>query len=346
MNVVDFSLRLDTRYTLWSGLHRRAVRAARLLRHRPVAGAALSGRRAVTESRLGPAVQRPAQGPDAVLHPLRRGDGVRLLPVHPAAAVLQPGGAGAGAGQPRRPSSRRWRRSTPGSSPRSAGRIDAWLAQPGRGGAALRDAEARMQALPQGRRRAGGPGPAGGGPKDADYIFLRFVLDHFPRGLVGLLLAVILCAAMSATAARLTRSARPRVVDFYRPLRTRCHRRALPARWRSGPPSVWGVVAVVLRRLRLAARQPDPGGQHPRLALLRADARRVPGGLLPRARGGARRLLGDGGRRDRRARCSGLREPRLPLVQRARLRAWWSGSPPCYSASGPVRHRSDTGEPP
>ncbi|MFT3843077.1 MAG: sodium:solute symporter [Myxococcaceae bacterium] len=53
-------------------------------------------------------------------------------------------------------------------------------------------------------------------PKDADYVFLGFVLDHFPAGLVGLLLAVILCAAMSATASALNALGTTTLVDFYR----------------------------------------------------------------------------------------------------------------------------------
>ena len=39
---------------------------------------------------------------------------------------------------------------------------------------------------------------------DADYVFLSFVMANLPRGLIGLLLAVILCAAMSSTASELT----------------------------------------------------------------------------------------------------------------------------------------------
>jgi len=53
-------------------------------------------------------------------------------------------------------------------------------------------------------------------PKDADYVFLTFVMTRFPRGLVGLLLAVILCAAMSATASALNALGTTTVVDFYR----------------------------------------------------------------------------------------------------------------------------------
>lgn len=52
--------------------------------------------------------------------------------------------------------------------------------------------------------------------KDADYVFLTFVMTRFPRGLVGLLLAVILCAAMSATASALNALGTTSVVDFYK----------------------------------------------------------------------------------------------------------------------------------
>jgi hypothetical protein len=52
--------------------------------------------------------------------------------------------------------------------------------------------------------------------KDADYIFIRFVTEQFPPGLVGLLLAVILCAAMSASASALNALGSTSVVDFYR----------------------------------------------------------------------------------------------------------------------------------
>lgn len=52
--------------------------------------------------------------------------------------------------------------------------------------------------------------------KDADYVFLRFVLAEFPSGLVGLLIAVILCAAMSATASALNSLGTTTVIDFYK----------------------------------------------------------------------------------------------------------------------------------
>ncbi len=61
---------------------------------------------------------------------------------------------------------------------------------------------------------------AGASPKskDSDYVFITFVLQHLPHGVVGLLIAVILCATMSATAATLNALGSTSAVDFYRPL--------------------------------------------------------------------------------------------------------------------------------
>lgn len=52
--------------------------------------------------------------------------------------------------------------------------------------------------------------------KDADFVFIDFVVHRFPTGLVGLLLAVILCASMSAVAAALSSLGTTAVVDFYK----------------------------------------------------------------------------------------------------------------------------------
>jgi len=56
----------------------------------------------------------------------------------------------------------------------------------------------------------------GANTKDADYVFLSFVTQNLPRGIVGLLLAVILCAAMSAVAGELSALSTTTLVDFYR----------------------------------------------------------------------------------------------------------------------------------
>jgi len=56
---------------------------------------------------------------------------------------------------------------------------------------------------------------------DTNYIFLTFVLDHLPVGVVGMVLAAIFAASMSSTAAELNALASTTVVDVYRRLRRR-----------------------------------------------------------------------------------------------------------------------------
>ena len=55
--------------------------------------------------------------------------------------------------------------------------------------------------------------------KDTDYVFLTFVLQYMPRGLVGLLIAVVLSAAMASAAAGLNALASTTVIDLYKPAR-------------------------------------------------------------------------------------------------------------------------------
>ncbi|MDT0644482.1 sodium:solute symporter [Zunongwangia sp. F363] len=51
---------------------------------------------------------------------------------------------------------------------------------------------------------------------DKDYVFIHFILNNLPRGIVGLLLAVILCAAMSSTASELNALASTTTIDLYK----------------------------------------------------------------------------------------------------------------------------------
>ncbi|WP_460218536.1 sodium:solute symporter family protein [Psychroserpens sp. MEBiC05023] len=51
---------------------------------------------------------------------------------------------------------------------------------------------------------------------DKDYVFLNFILNNLPRGLIGLLLAVILSAAMSSTASELNALASTTTMDLYK----------------------------------------------------------------------------------------------------------------------------------
>lgn len=51
---------------------------------------------------------------------------------------------------------------------------------------------------------------------DTDYVFIHFILNNLPRGLIGLLLAVILSAAMSSTAGELNALASTTTMDLYK----------------------------------------------------------------------------------------------------------------------------------
>ena len=51
---------------------------------------------------------------------------------------------------------------------------------------------------------------------DKDYVFIHFILNNLPRGLIGLFLAVILSAAMSSTASELNALASTTAIDLYK----------------------------------------------------------------------------------------------------------------------------------
>ena len=85
---------------------------------------------------------------------------------------------------------------------------------------------------------------------DRDYVFIHFILNHLPKGLIGLLLAVIFSAAMSSTAAELNALASTTTVDFYkrlfRPEGTEKHFVSMSRLFTLG----WGGLAHFLCRLR------------------------------------------------------------------------------------------------
>jgi len=52
--------------------------------------------------------------------------------------------------------------------------------------------------------------------RDTDYVFMRFVMDNLPEGIIGLLFAVIFSAAMSSTASELNALGSTTTVDLYK----------------------------------------------------------------------------------------------------------------------------------
>ncbi len=81
---------------------------------------------------------------------------------------------------------------------------------------------------------------------DGNYIFLYFVMHYLPRGIVGLLIAIIFLAAMGSTASGLNSLASTTVVDFYKKLRPkeRTEKRELNAS--RGATIAWGVFCMVV----------------------------------------------------------------------------------------------------
>ena len=55
-----------------------------------------------------------------------------------------------------------------------------------------------------------------GDNNDTNYIFLRFVVDHLPVGLVGLLIAIIFLASWGSIAAAINSLASSTMVDFHK----------------------------------------------------------------------------------------------------------------------------------
>ncbi|MAL59183.1 MAG: sodium:solute symporter [Flavobacteriaceae bacterium] len=80
---------------------------------------------------------------------------------------------------------------------------------------------------------------------DKDYVFIHFILTQLPRGLIGLLLAVILSAAMSSTASELNALGSTTAIDLYR----RNVRGKSPSHYLSASrwfTLLWGVIAIAI----------------------------------------------------------------------------------------------------
>ena len=88
-----------------------------------------------------------------------------------------------------------------------------------------------------------------GDSNDTNYIFIRFVVDYLPKGLIGLLIAVIFLAAWGSIAAALNSLASATIVDFHK----RFSKKELSdekeynlSKWYT---LAWGVFCVVVAQL-------------------------------------------------------------------------------------------------
>lgn len=80
----------------------------------------------------------------------------------------------------------------------------------------------------------------------ADYVFITFILEELPHGVIGLLVAAFFAAALSSKAAELNALGTSTTIDFYRRVikreatDTEC---LTVTKWFTG---IWGIVAIVI----------------------------------------------------------------------------------------------------
>src|SRR5262249_54555996 len=101
--------------------------------------------------------------------------------------------------------------------------LDAWMTARHSGDAAAESAarssamlaRARVDAVRKEAKAAVDPREK---KDDIDFVFITFILDHFPHGVIGLLVAAFFAAALSAKAAELNALGSATTVDFYKHL--------------------------------------------------------------------------------------------------------------------------------
>lgn len=82
--------------------------------------------------------------------------------------------------------------------------------------------------------------------KDDNYIFLSFVTKYLPKGLIGLLIAIIFLASMGSTASALNSLASTTVIDIYKRL-IRKNGSDKEYLWASrGATIFWGLICIVM----------------------------------------------------------------------------------------------------
>ena len=81
---------------------------------------------------------------------------------------------------------------------------------------------------------------------DKDYVFIHFILNFLPKGLIGLLLAVILSAAMSSTASELNALGTITALDLYKRNRKEEASEAHYVTASKGFTLLWGIIAIAI----------------------------------------------------------------------------------------------------
>ena len=81
---------------------------------------------------------------------------------------------------------------------------------------------------------------------DKDYVFIHFILHNLPKGLIGLLLAVILSAAMSSTASELNALGTITALDLYKRNKKGLFNDKHYVLASKGFTLMWGIIAILI----------------------------------------------------------------------------------------------------
>ncbi|MFT0715150.1 sodium:solute symporter [Flagellimonas lutimaris] len=81
---------------------------------------------------------------------------------------------------------------------------------------------------------------------DKDYVFIHFILNNLPMGLIGLLLAVILSAAMSSTASELNALGTITALDLYKRNVKKEHTQEHYLKATKAFTLLWGIIAIII----------------------------------------------------------------------------------------------------
>jgi SSS family transporter len=82
--------------------------------------------------------------------------------------------------------------------------------------------------------------------KDANYIFLRFVGDHIPSGLVGLIVAIVFLAAWGSISPALNSLASSTIVDFHRQFVKEPLSPLSEYKWSKMYSLFWGIFSMIM----------------------------------------------------------------------------------------------------
>ncbi len=86
---------------------------------------------------------------------------------------------------------------------------------------------------------------SGAETNDKDYVFIHFIINFLPKGIVGLLIAVILCAAMSSSASGLNALASTTTIDIYQRNITREKSDKHFVSATQFFTVIWGIIAII-----------------------------------------------------------------------------------------------------